>query len=163
MARVPPAAGDQNKITIGSFSNIQDRAVITALPDETEKWGPAELPNATEIGSHVTVGHGAVLHSCIVQDNATIGMGAVVLEGAVVEQGAMVGAGSVVPPGRRVPARQLWAGNPAKYVRDVSDHELESNKKSAQKYSELQREHSDMFEDFGTQFRAHGAPPKPKH
>ena len=95
--------GDANYITIGKGSNIQDNSVVHI--------DSGTLP--TIIGEYVTVGHGAIVHACTLQDNSFVGMGAIVLDGAVVESGAMVAAGALVPPGKTVPSGQLWAGSPA--------------------------------------------------
>jgi carbonic anhydrase/acetyltransferase-like protein (isoleucine patch superfamily) len=86
---------------------------------------PSGLPAETKIGSYVTIGHGAMLQSCIVEDNCLIGMNAVVQEGSVIESNSMVAAGAVVLPETHIPQGQLWAGNPAKYVRDVTEAEIE--------------------------------------
>ncbi len=66
----------------------------------------------TEIGSDVTIGHGAILHGCTIADRAMVGIGAIVLDGAVVESDAIVAAGAVVSPGNRVKAGEMWAGCP---------------------------------------------------
>jgi carbonic anhydrase/acetyltransferase-like protein (isoleucine patch superfamily) len=100
----------------------------------------------------VTVGHGAVLNSCTIEDEALIGMGAIVMEGAVVERRAMLAAGAVVGPGKRVPAGQLWAGNPAQFVRDLTEDEQEGFKKQAESYSALAAEHASEFPEFGTAY-----------
>ena len=98
---------------------MQDKAVIhcsTSLP--------SELPAETKIGNYCTIGHGAVLHSCTLKDRVLVGMNAVIQEGSIIEQDSMIAAGAVVLPETHVPAGQLWAGNPAKYVRDVTEDEI---------------------------------------
>ncbi len=116
--------GDKNKITIGSFTNIQDKAVLHTTTS-LDNGLPADL----EISNYVTIGHGACLHSCIVKDRCLIGMNAVVLEGCVIEENSMVAAGAVVLPHTVVPSGQLWAGNPAVYIRDLNHDEMESLQK----------------------------------
>ena len=101
--------GDDNAIRIGRRTNVQDGTVIHVT----------EVHHPTIIGARVTIGHGARLHGCNLEDDCLIGIGSVVLDGAVVESRAIVAAGAVVPPGKRVPAGQLWTGNPARYLRDV--------------------------------------------
>ncbi len=98
--------GDEVSITIGTRSNLQDGVIIHG-----------DSGQDVVIGNDVTVGHGAILHGCVIEDGVLIGMGAVVLDGAVVEKGALVAAGAVVSPGKRVEANSLWAGIPAKHLK----------------------------------------------
>ena len=102
--------GDMNEIHIGENSNVQDGTIIHV----------ASLGQGTYIGSRVSIGHLALIHACTIEDDAMIGMQATVMDGVTVEAGALVAAGSLVPPGKRVMKGQMWAGTPAKYVRDVS-------------------------------------------
>src|ERR1700712_5007422 len=97
---------DRTRISIGPRSNLQDLVAVHADPGY-----PAV------IGAGVTVGHGAVLHGCTLEDGCLIGMGAIVLNGAVVGAGAMVAAGALVVGGQQVPAGALVAGSPAKVRR----------------------------------------------
>jgi gamma-carbonic anhydrase len=108
--------GDDYWIRVGARSNIQDGAIIHVFND-----GRRQYP--TEIGDDVTVGHGAKLHGCRLVNGCLVGIGAIVLDGAVVERQALVAAGSLVSPGKVVPEGQLWAGNPARHRRDLSDEE----------------------------------------
>lgn len=110
--------GDLNNISVGAFSNIQDRTVIHAA-----RSSPTGLSAATSIGNYVTVGPGSLLRSCTVQDEVVIGERCVLLEGSLVEKTAVLAPGAVVPPGRLIPSGQLWAGNPARYVRDLTKDE----------------------------------------
>lgn len=105
--------GDVNFIEVGEGSNIQDNAVIHVTTNG----------NATRIGKGVTIGHGAILHACTIQDGALIGMGAVILDNVVVQSQAMVAAGAVVSPGKVVESGWLWAGVPAKPVRQLTQAE----------------------------------------
>ena len=93
----------------------------------------------------VTVGHGAILHACTIEDEVLIGMGAKILDGAVVKQGAIVAAGSVVTPGTEVPAGQVWMGMPARYMRDAEPAESSFLGLSAHNYSELAKGHWNEF------------------
>ena len=111
--------GDKNKIQIGSYTNIQDRAVISTVNEL-----PSGFPAECKVGDYTTVGHGAMLTSCLVGDHCSIGAGAIVQEGSVVEKKSMVAAGAVVTPGTLIPSGQLWAGNPAKFIRDLSEEEI---------------------------------------
>ncbi|MFZ2619318.1 MAG: gamma carbonic anhydrase family protein [Alphaproteobacteria bacterium] len=119
--------GDVHFITVGDNTNIQDGAVCHVTTGK----------HPLVIGAGVTVGHSAILHGCTVEDTALIGMGAVVLDGAVVQRGAMVAAGAVVTPRTVVPAGELWAGNPAKKLRDVKPDEAAYLLWSAPHYTQL--------------------------
>ncbi len=119
--------GDQdNYVTLGRNSNVQDNSVLHVTP---------EFPCI--VGANVTIGHRAVVHACTVMDNVRIGIGAVVLTGAVVEEWAQVGAGAVVPPGKVVPAGWLVMGVPAKPVRKMSQDELDDILRNATEYLDL--------------------------
>lgn len=124
--------GDIEKISVGSESNIQDNAVV-----HTDHGVP------TMVGRRVTVGHGAILHSCRVEDGALIGMGSVVLGKAVVGRGALVGAGSVVAPGARIPAGHLALGSPARVVRPLRRREISDITKNALRYIRLAALHKE--------------------
>lgn len=106
--------GDTNLIRIGARSNIQDGSVLHVNPGE----GFACL-----IGDDVTVGHAAIVHACVLEDRAFVGMGATVLDGAVIEEGGMLAAGSVLTPRKRVGRNELWAGVPARLTRVMSEEE----------------------------------------
>ena len=110
-------------IVIGRGTNIQDNCVLHADPG---------LPMA--VGEDVTVGHGAILHSCTVGDNSLIGMGAIVLNGAVIGRNCIVAAGALVPQGMVVPDGSLVMGSPAKVRRELTDQEIEANRQSAEGY-----------------------------
>lgn len=107
--------GDVNEVRIGKRSSVQDGTVIH---EATNTYG-------TYIGDDVTVAHMVLLHACTLEDNCFIGMSATVMDGAVIEKGAMVAAGALVTPEKRVKSGQLWAGTPAKYLRDISADEIE--------------------------------------
>lgn len=115
--------GDEVAIHIGQRSNIQDGVIIHG--DEG---------NDVVIGDDVTVGHGAILHGCRIEAGALIGMGAIVLDGAVVESGALVAAGAVVSPGKRVQANSLWAGIPARPLKDLDKASQQATLDSAEHY-----------------------------
>ena len=115
--------GDIMPITVGDRTNIQDGCILHT-----------DLHLPCVVDSDVTVGHGAILHSCTIQKNALVGMGAIVLDGAVVEQGAIVGAGSLVPPGKTVAKDTVVMGNPCRVVREVSAEEKASQPKHISDY-----------------------------
>lgn len=129
--------GDVNGITIGAHTNIQDNAVVHVAKTNV---GGVSMP--TVIGDRVTVGHNAILHACTIHDDAFVGMGATVMDGAVVEKNAMVAAGALVTPGVVVPSGQLWAGAPARFMRDMTAEEKAFTATSAQTYAEVADVHA---------------------
>lgn len=120
--------GDENAVSIGAMTSIQERTVVTTdcehtdISIDTDGTGGrvAGFPGSVQIGDYVTIEPGCILRACTVESKVIIGAGSVICEGALVESGSMIGSGSVVPPGRRVPAGQLWSGRPVAYVRDLS-------------------------------------------
>jgi len=108
--------GDVHYIKIGSNTNIQDNAVIHA----TYKKSPAN------IGSNVTIAHGAIVHGCTLHDNVMIGMNAVVLDDAVIESNSIIAAGSVVTKGTIVESGSVYAGIPAKKIKEISRELLDN-------------------------------------
>ena len=116
--------GDVQSITIGERTNVQDGTVIHV----TRVTGP------TSIGDGVTIGHQALLHACTIKDNAFIGMGARLLDGSTVESEAMLAAGALLTPNKTIPTGQLWAGNPAKYFKDLSEKDRAFFPQSAANY-----------------------------
>ncbi|MEO1190285.1 MAG: gamma carbonic anhydrase family protein [Pseudomonadota bacterium] len=129
--------GDTNRITIGEGTNIQDGTVIHVDHDPAGDYRETGGGLPTLIGSWITVGHQALLHSCVLEDGCFVGMRAVVMDEVVVESGAMVAAGALVTPRKRVPSGQLWAGSPAKYLRDLTDAEKAMMVESPRYYAEL--------------------------
>ena len=119
--------GDVHEIRIGERTNIQDGTVIHVTGGKL----------GTYIGSDITIGHGAILHACTLEDSCFIGMGATLLDVVVIESGAMVAAGAVVTPGKRVKSGELWAGNPAKMLRSLSEDDMAFFPKSAANYVAL--------------------------
>ncbi|RRO20516.1 gamma carbonic anhydrase family protein [Saccharopolyspora rhizosphaerae] len=122
--------GDQEDITIGASTNVQDGTVIHADPGF-----PAH------IHPEVTVGHRAVLHGCTVESGSLIGMGSVVLNGARIGAGSLVAAGAVVLEGTEVPPGSLVAGTPGKVRRELSDDEQAALKLSVEQYLNLAAKH----------------------
>ncbi len=125
--------GDVNYIRIGARSNIQDGTIVHVTHDGPYTTGG--IP--TIIGADVTIGHGAVIHACTLEDACLIGMKAVVLDGALVKRHGFVGAGAVVAPGKVVGEAELWLGSPARMIRKLSEREIESLHYSAQHYVRL--------------------------
>ena len=129
---------DVNHIRIGARTNIQDGSVLHV--DSPRPGNAAGLP--TLIGEDVLIGHMAMVHGCILHDRAFVGLGAIVMDGCEIESGAMLAAGALLPPGRRIPAGQLWAGRPAKFVRDLSAEELAGQQMGVDHYVALARLHA---------------------
>jgi len=132
--------GDVNYIRIGARTNVQDGSIIHVSHD-----GPFTRPGGypTIIGRDVTIGHGAIVHACVIEDGCLIGMGATVLDGATIRKNGFVGAGAVIAPGKTVGERELWLGNPAKLVRVLSDRDVESLYYSATHYVKLKDRYLD--------------------
>jgi len=103
--------GDVCKVTIGENCNVQDNTVIHGTLDLSE----------TILGNNVSIGHSAIIHGCQIEDNVLIGMGAIVMDNAVIKKGAMVAAGAVVLANTIVPENTLFAGTPAKQVKEIDE------------------------------------------
>jgi carbonic anhydrase/acetyltransferase-like protein (isoleucine patch superfamily) len=125
--------GDDGPIRIGPRANIQDMTMIHVVAP-------------TIIGANVTIGHRVVLHGVTIEDDAMVGIGAILLDGVHVEKGAIVAAGSVVSPGKRVLANHLWAGVPARFAREVRPEEHEFIRTNAAHYVELAAKHRAALE-----------------
>jgi len=121
---------DVDPIVLGERSNLQDGVVV-----HTDAGHP------TTIGSGVSVGHRAVLHSCTIEDDCLVGMGAVVLNGAHIGAGSLIAAGAVVPEGAVIPPRSLLAGVPGRVRREIDDPGLARIRANAEVYLELARRH----------------------
>lgn len=102
--------GDVHFIKMGNKVNVQDGAVIHC----TYQKSP------TTIGNNVSIGHNAIVHGCTLQDNVLIGMGSIVMDDCVIESNSIVAAGAVVTKGTRVPSGTVFAGMPAKKIKDIS-------------------------------------------
>ena len=115
--------GDNDPITIGEGTNIQDGAVL-----HTDEGIPLN------IGKGVTVGHQAMLHGCQVGDNSLIGISAVVLNNAEIGKNCIIGANSLITQGKVIPDNSMVLGSPGKIVREVNEEEIEELKHSAEHY-----------------------------
>ena len=116
--------GDVHRIRIGRRSNVQDGTVVHVM----------NRTHATTVGDDVTVGHGALLHGCTIEDRCLIGMGAILLNGAHIGTGSIVAAGTLVVEEMKVPPRSLVMGSPGKVKRPVTDAEFESIQALADRY-----------------------------
>ncbi len=111
--------GDVNTITIGDRTNIQDGTVIHTL------YAGSKNPSQTHIGNDVSVGHNATIHGAIIEDSCLIGMGATILDNAVVASGCIVAANSLVLSNAKLEPNSVYAGVPAKKVKDVTPEQRE--------------------------------------
>merc|ERR1712130_590638 len=143
--------GDCNSIRVGSESSIGDNSIVHVA----SKHGLRGVPNPTTIGNGVVVEPGCVIHACTLEDGSVIGAGSVVADGSVVGESARVEAGSFVGQGTQIPPRQVWGGKPARFVRSLSDEEVQSNANAvtaqaalANKHSTLQKQMLDQRGDY---------------
>ncbi|MCD7874926.1 MAG: gamma carbonic anhydrase family protein [Acidaminococcaceae bacterium] len=128
--------GDVNRIEVGRYSNIQDNSCLHVADDY-----------ACIVGDFVTVGHGAILHACTVEDYCLIGMHTTVLDGSVIGHGSIVAAGAVVTKGTKVPPFSLVAGIPAKIIRTLDESNLENIHAQAVKYKDLWSKRHNIMPD----------------
>jgi carbonic anhydrase/acetyltransferase-like protein (isoleucine patch superfamily) len=133
--------GDVNRIRVGARTNIQDGTIVHV--DSPKPGRVAGHP--TIIGEDVLIGHLAMVHGCLLHDRAFVGLGAIVMDGCEIEGGAMLAAGAMLTPGRRIPSGQLWAGRPAKYVRDLTPAEHQAQAAGVAHYVALARAHRDAI------------------
>ena len=121
-------------IYIGEGTNIQDNCVVTSYEDHSS------------IGSYVTVGHSAHIHSATVGDESLIGMGAILKPGSVVESQSFVAAGAVIERGAVVKAGEIWGGNPARKLRDLTAEERGRLRTQAEKYIDVAQTHNHVMD-----------------
>jgi len=118
--------GDEGKITIGDNTNVQDNCVLHA-------------DGSLEIGSNVTIGHGAVVHCSKIGNWSLIGMNATILQGAVIGKNCIIGAGSLITPNKQIPDNSVVMGVPGKVVREITDEEKEKIKWGVNIYLDLMK------------------------
>jgi carbonic anhydrase/acetyltransferase-like protein (isoleucine patch superfamily) len=128
--------GDINHIRIGARTNIQDGSTVHC---DRPRNGHPGYP--TVVGEDCLIGHMVLLHGCTLEDRAFVGMGAIVLNGATIQSDGMLAAGAMLTSGKVVPSGQLWAGRPAKYLRDLTPEEIVSNQGGVRGYVEQARRH----------------------
>lgn len=135
----PQAAirGDMHRIRVGERSSVQDGCVLHithAGPFNPDGW-------PLEIGCDVTIGHNATLHGCTIGNRVLVGMGATIMDGAVVEDDVVIAAGALVTPGKRLRSGHLYAGSPAREVRELGEREMAYFCYSAGNYVKLKDRH----------------------
>jgi carbonic anhydrase/acetyltransferase-like protein (isoleucine patch superfamily) len=116
--------GDVHSITIGDNTNIQDGAIIHCTYQKAK----------TVIGSNVSIAHNAIVHGCTVEDNVLIGMGAIIMDDAVIGSNSVIAAGAIILPKTRVEPGSMYAGNPARRMKDISDEMKEVIQRTARNY-----------------------------
>ncbi|MCG8388529.1 MAG: gamma carbonic anhydrase family protein [Cytophagales bacterium] len=116
--------GDVHSITIGNNTNIQDGAIIHCTYQKAK----------TVIGNNVSIAHNAIVHGCTIEDNVLIGMGAIVMDDAVVKEGSVIAAGAIILPGTIVDKNSIFAGVPAKRVKDTGAEMHEVIRRTANNY-----------------------------
>jgi carbonic anhydrase/acetyltransferase-like protein (isoleucine patch superfamily) len=124
--------GDYGIIEIGDYSIVEDNCVLHARPDEK-----------CEIGSRVTIGHGAIIHNAIIHDWVVVGMGAIVSDYAVVGEWGVIGEGCVVRNKQEIPAGKVAVGVPAKVIADVKDDYKELWTRYKGLYAELAKRNNE--------------------
>ena len=125
------ARADVNRISIGSYTNIQDGCLIHCSRD---------FP--TIVGDYVSVGHGAILHGCKIGSCCLIGIGAVIMDGAEIGEYSIVGARTLITKGTRIEPGSVVIGSPGKTVRRITESEKEDIKNRALRYVQLAKEHT---------------------
>ena len=123
--------GDQGAIVIGEKTNVQDGAVAHATGDVS----------VVTIGDRVTVGHRAILHGCVVEDDCLVGMGSILLDNCHIGSGSIVGAGAVVTVGKVIPPNSLVLGNPARVVKEITPAHRKAIETGIETYQTLMAEY----------------------
>ncbi len=116
--------GDVHSITIGNNTNIQDGAIIHCTYQKAK----------TIIGNNVSIAHSAIVHGCTVEDNVLIGMGAIIMDDAVIGSGSVIAAGAIILPKTIVEPESIYAGVPARRIKDVGDEMKEVIMRTARNY-----------------------------
>lgn len=130
--------GDNEPITVGRDSNVQDGCIFHVDPG---------FPLVIGVG--VTVGHKAILHGCTIGDGSLIGMGAVVMNGVRIGEDCLIGAGALIPEGREIPPRSMVLGQPAKVVRSLDDAAVAMIRAGADHYRTRQAQYRKGLREIG--------------
>jgi carbonic anhydrase/acetyltransferase-like protein (isoleucine patch superfamily) len=121
--------GDINRIVVGARSNIQDGTIVHVEAPAGSRAGSPAL-----IGEDALVGHMAILHGCVLEDRAFVGMGAIAMDDSRVGGEAMLAAGALLTAGRAIPSGELWAGRTARFTRELSEDERTAMRKQSLHY-----------------------------
>lgn len=131
--------GDVNRIRIGARTNVQDGTIIHCNHDPKGDYRETGGGMPTLIGDNVTIGHSALIHACTIEDGGFVGMAATVMDEAVVESESMVAAGALVTPRKHVRTGEIWGGNPARRMREMTPDERRHTAYLAEHYAEQTR------------------------
>ena len=134
--------GDVTRIVIGARSNVQDGTVIHC--DGPMPGKPDGFP--TLIGDDVLIGHMAMIHGTVIEDKGFVGFAAQTMNGCVIEAEAMLAAGALLAPGKRIPARQLWSGRPAAFMRELDDRMIAGLQMGVGHYVENAKHHAALYD-----------------
>lgn len=121
---------DFGKIVIGDGSNVQDCCIMHANPQ-----------NPLIIGKGVSVGHGAIVHGCVIHDNVLVGMGAIIMDGVEIGENTLIGAGALITQKKKIPPNSMVMGSPAKVLRELTEEEVAFVKLDAEYYAEARGRH----------------------
>jgi gamma-carbonic anhydrase len=127
-----------NRVVIGARSNIQDGSIVHC--DGPVPGIPEGYP--TIIGEDALIGHNCMIHGAILHDRTFVGLSATVMNGAVIESDAMLAAGAMLTQNKRIETQQLWAGSPARYLRDLSDDQIAGMRLGVAHYVENAKAHA---------------------
>ena len=133
--------GDVSRIVIGARTNVQDGSVLHC--DPPRPGDPAGSPLL--IGEDVLIGHLAMVHGCVLEDRAFVGLGAVVMNKARIGSDAMLAAGAMLTEGKVIEPRQLWGGRPARFMRELDDVAIAGMRAGTAHYVENAKHHAALF------------------
>lgn len=137
---------DVNRIVIGARTNVQDGTVIHC---ESPSLGHPE-GFSTLIGEDVLIGHMAMVHGCVLEDRAFVGLGAIVMDGCRIGSDAMLGAGAMLTSGKTMAPRDLWVGRPAKLVRELPEEAIADMRRGVEHYVENAKHHAAALGGLGS-------------
>src|SRR5690606_36317752 len=136
---------DVNRIVIGARTNVQDGTVIHG--ESASPKHPVGFP--TLIGEDVLIGHMAMVHGCVLEDRAFVGLGAIVMDGCRSASDGMLATGAMLTSGKAISARERWVGRPAKLVRELPDPAIAEMQAGVAHYVENARHHSAALDGWG--------------
>lgn len=134
--------GDVTRIVIGARTNVQDGSVIHC--DGPLPGAPEGYP--TVIGDDVLIGHMAMIHGTTIEDRGFVGFAAQTMNGSVIEADGMLAAGGLLAQNKRIPARQLWSGRPATFMRELDDRMLAGLQMGVKHYVENAKHHAALYD-----------------